>query len=65
MSDRLRKSYLAACQPDGTYTVVIRDGGRQIGTIPGFPNMNAAIDECTRLQVLDEEGGGCKCCCND
>ena len=59
MGDKLRKSYVAAGQSDGTYTVVIREGCRQIGTIPGFPSMDAAIDECARLQALDEEGTGC------
>jgi hypothetical protein len=50
-----RKSYHASYEHDGTYNVRVTEDLVLTQTIPGFATLDQALDECARLNALEEE----------
>ena len=48
-----RKSYAVERQADGTYAIMVRQNDFLVGVVPGFPTLDAALDERGRLDAFD------------
>jgi hypothetical protein len=53
-----RKSYVATREVDGTYAIHVTKDAQPAGVIPGFPTMDKALDECARLNALEQDRDG-------
>jgi hypothetical protein len=48
-----RKSYVARREPDGTFAIHVSEDLLPIDVIRGFPTLDSVLDECARLNDLE------------
>ena len=49
-----RKTYAVARHANGSYTILVRQYDFLLGEIPGFPTLDAALDERARMDAREE-----------
>ena len=54
MVDDERKTYAVAKHADGSYAILVRQYDFLLGEIPGFPTLDAALDERARMDAREE-----------
>ena len=54
MMDDDRKTYAVARHADGSYAILVRQYDFLLGEIPGFPTLDAALDERARMDAREE-----------
>ena len=50
-----RKSYAVTREADGTYSIIVRQEDFLVGLVPGFPTLDAALDERARMDARKDE----------